>query len=40
MRFIKALAAQEDFVSFKLDIDHPDTEMPIGTLTVSGANPA
>jgi hypothetical protein len=29
LRFIEAIATPHDFVSFKLDIDHPDTEMPI-----------
>jgi hypothetical protein len=27
--FIQQLATAADFVSFKLDIDHPDMEMPI-----------
>lgn len=29
LRFIETIATHHDFVSFKLDIDHPDTEMPI-----------
>ena len=29
VRIIKNIATEDDFVAFKLDIDHPDTEMPI-----------
>ena len=29
VRIIKSLATPEDFVAFKLDVDHPDTENPI-----------
>ena len=29
VRIIKSIADEDDFVAFKLDIDHPDTENPI-----------
>jgi hypothetical protein len=29
VRIIKSIASETDFVAFKLDIDHPDTEMPV-----------
>ena len=29
MLFVYTLASPQDFVSFKLDVDHPDTELPI-----------
>jgi hypothetical protein len=29
LRYIRQLASPQDFVAFKLDIDHPDMEMPI-----------
>lgn len=29
LRFIQQIATPQDFVAFKLDIDHPDMEMPI-----------
>lgn len=29
LRYIESLATPGDFVAFKLDIDHPDMEMPI-----------
>ena len=35
LRFIKQLATEDDFVSFKLDIDHPSTEIPIAQMILS-----
>lgn len=35
VRLIKSFANPSDFVSFKLDIDHPDTEMPIALSLLS-----
>ena len=35
IRIIKSIATANDFVSFKLDIDHPDTEMPIALSLLS-----
>ena len=35
VRFIKQLATEDDFVSFKLDIDHPATEIPIALMILS-----
>jgi hypothetical protein len=32
LRYIRQLAAPQDFVAFKLDIDNPETEMPIALL--------
>jgi hypothetical protein len=29
VRVLKSIASPDDFVAFKLDIDHPDTENPI-----------
>lgn len=29
IRYIRQIASVQDFVAFKLDIDHPDMEMPI-----------
>jgi hypothetical protein len=31
VRMLKQMAGPEDFVAWKLDIDHPETEMPIAT---------
>lgn len=35
LRFIEQLAKPTDFVAFKLDIDHPDMEMPIALSLLS-----
>eukprot|EP01036_Dinobryon_divergens_P038272 gene38272-50213_t len=35
LRFIKQLATEDDFVSFKLDIDHTETEIPIAQMILS-----
>lgn len=35
VRLLKSIATPADFVSFKLDIDHPDTEMPIALSLLS-----
>lgn len=32
LRYIEQLAGPQDFVAFKLDIDHPDMEMPIALM--------
>ncbi len=35
VRMLKAMAGPRDFVAWKLDIDHPETEMPIATSLLS-----
>ena len=35
IRFLQQVAAPSDFVAFKLDIDHPDMEMPIALSLLS-----
>jgi hypothetical protein len=38
IRLIKQIATKNDFVSFKLDIDHPDTEMPVALSLLSDSS--
>jgi hypothetical protein len=35
IRYIQQLSTSQDFVAFKLDIDHPDMEMPIALSLLS-----
>ena len=41
LRMLRQLVSERDFVAFKLDIDHPDTEMPIAlSLLANGGDGA
>jgi hypothetical protein len=35
-RLLRQMVGERDFVAFKLDIDHPDTEMPIALSLLGG----
>lgn len=38
VRMVQQIATEKDFVAFKLDIDHPDTEMPIALTLLDGVD--
>ena len=37
-RLLRQMVSERDFVAFKLDIDHPDTEMPIALSLLGGGS--